>query len=426
MKIPETNSNATLRRLLALAGRGLWLLMAAASLVVFVADFARLAQVPIAHCDSPESGCTFNSLADTDAHLIEQTGLPVSLVYAAVVGLVAIARLSLPLVGAFIFWQRPDDRVAWVLSLAFMSVLTEGTADLGRLQPVADLTYGFGLLMWLPMPFIFPNGRLEPARLRWLVVAFMVVDGVTWTPKLGAWLLPPEALAWLSLATGLLWCVLAAGSLFYRYHYLANTSERQQTKWAIAGFMAVLFASTSYLAVSALYPPWQPSGARLAALLIDSVVYAAGYAGFAACMAIAILRYRLWDIDVVIRRTLVYTTLTVLLALVYLGAVTLIQQVFHNLTHDAGSLASVVSTLISAALFQPLRRRVQYVIDQRFYRRKYDAAQTLAHFAATARDDVDLDELTAHLHTMIEQTMQPAHSSLWLRRPLSDPVQPPR
>jgi len=173
--------------------------------------------------------------------------------------------------------------------------------------------------------------------------------------------------------------------------------ERQQLKWVTAA--------------AALLPLSQaPSGdIGFAALLLGALV-------LAGAVAIAMLRYRLYDIDVVINRTLVYGALTATLAACYLGSVLLLQVVLRPITEES-SLAIAVSTLAVAALFRPVRARIQAAVDRRFYRSKYDAGRTLERFGVRLRDQVALDSLSAELRTVVAETMQPAHVSLWLRAP---------
>jgi hypothetical protein len=190
------------------------------------------------------------------------------------------------------------------------------------------------------------------------------------------------------------------GCQAYRYVRVSTREEKQQTKWFLLGF--ILFIGLSVLSED--LGDNNPYHGEMGLLIFAFVPVSVG---------VAILRYRLWDIDIIIRKTLVYSVLTALLALIYFGGVVLVQQLTRSITASS-DLAIAVSTLIIAALF-PLRRRVQNVIDRRFYRCKYDAAKTLAAFSATVRDEVELEKLTAELLNVVNETMQPASVSLWLK-----------
>jgi hypothetical protein len=197
--------------------------------------------------------------------------------------------------------------------------------------------------------------------------------------------------------------ILSALSLVFRFHRAAGV-ERQQLKW---------FAYAAAFLGADVMLQFFVSG------LLNSLLSTTVLLALCTAIGIAILRYRLYDIDVVINRTLVYGSLTALLAAVYFEGVTATQAILRTLTgqEEQPQLAIVVSTLVIAALFNPLRRRIQGLIDRRFYRRKYDARKTLEAFSAKLRDETDLDALSDDLVGVVRETMQPAHVSLWLREP---------
>jgi hypothetical protein len=220
--------------------------------------------------------------------------------------------------------------------------------------------------------------------------------------------------------------VFAAVSLISRW-VLAKGEERQQIKWfvfaaamMIAGFPAMVMVSMPLLILQVLpwVEPWEDSLWSLVYFLgwgLGQFIAVLGLLFLPIAVGVAILKYRLYDIDLLINRTIVYGALTGILALVYLGSVVALQALFRSLTGQGSQLAIVASTLAIAALFGPLRSRIQTFIDRRFYRRKYDATKTLQAFSAKLRDETDLDALRADLVGVVRESMQPAHVALWLR-----------
>jgi hypothetical protein len=387
--------------------RALWLLIALASLAVFIYVTNRDFLEPPPDCATPSDICQAAFFTLQDAQLADQLGLPSRVMVLVFLALASLARVSLALVGIIIFLRRPDDWLAWLLSATLVSVFAEGSAGLpGLLALAAQFLYFCGTLFFTPLPFLFPNGRYEPRWTRWVAWPLAVVLAVV-----GVWA-PNTALYF---GVYLVWLLLSPIALIYRYARAATPTERQQIKWVVAGFLASFVIAFNWIFIVPLFPASAPSPERLAYMVFAVLIYATGYSGLAVAIGFSILRYRLWDIDVLVRRTLIYSVLTALLALLYFGSVVVIQGLLRGLTGSESPLVIVLSTLIIAALFIPLRARVQQAIDRGFYRRKYDAARTLAAFAASARDETDLARLSDQLQQTVRETMQPEHASLWLR-----------
>jgi hypothetical protein len=338
------------------------------------------------------------------------------------VGLDAIFVSVFAAVAGVIFLRRSHDPMA--LLVATMLV-TWGTLNdlfvatpraIMGMNPVVDavlqlLTF-VGYITWMLFFYLFPSGHFVPSWTRWLALVY----GVGF---FGLWNFTPFGpLSWPPLLFGaavlLVWGSFPIAQI-YRYARVSDTTQRQQTKWVVFGVAVALAGAltTIYTLEAAVdIPPEEVGSKMLSLLLMDTFGLLIPLS-----IGVAMLRSRLFDIDVVINRTLVYGSLTVMLALIYFGGVTATQTLFSVLTgrQELPQLAVVVSTLAIAALFSPLRRRVQSFIDRRFYRKKYDAAKTLEVFSANLRNETDLETLSEELVSVVRQTMQPEHASLWLR-----------
>jgi hypothetical protein len=260
--------------------------------------------------------------------------------------------------------------------------------------------------------YLFPNGRFEPRWTRWpaavLVVVTILIALIPSSPfNIENWPFLPYALYLLG------WLLLGVYAQVYRYIRVSNLAHRQQTKWVLFGCTAAIAGYIGWISIDALLPLRQP-GSRLVADIVGATVTCGVMLIIPSSFGIAILHYRLWDIDLVINRTLIYGGLIVTLGLVYFGGVTLLQNLFRVLTGEKSPLAVVASTLAIAALFEPLRRKIRAFIDRRFYRRKYNARKTLEAFSLQLRDETDLQALSDDLIRVVRVTMQPAHVSLWL------------
>jgi hypothetical protein len=320
----------------------------------------------------------------------------------------------------------------FVAEYAIVTLLAEPGSPLGRL-PGGEALAWVSSWLWVPhiglfvfLALLFPDGR--PPSPRWRPFAWAVgVVVVAGTCAVAAW---PETAAGFDLTNHPIGIEVATDvvnpveTILYSLALVAMSSlvvrlrrskgvERQQVKWfAYAVVVLAISAILAYVVFETIGMQWL---AR-----ISSVLVIVGVVGLPVAVGIAILRYRLYNIDLLINRTLVYGSLTAVLALVYFADIVLFQALFHALTGQESQLAVVVSTLAIAALFNPLRRRIQGFIDRSFYRRKYDAAKTLGAFSAKLREGTDLDALSDDVLAVVQETMQPAHVSLWLR-PDADP-----
>lgn len=244
-------------------------------------------------------------------------------------------------------------------------------------------------------------------RWSWLVL-------LGWSVYRLAILFRPDSINTLVLVFGYpFFYLIAVFCQIQHYRHDSTPIQRQQTKWVVLGFVVSLAANQAFWIISPIHPLNATLFGPIAYLIYQLFLLLVPISFF-----IAIQRYRLYDIDRIINRTLVYGSLTVVLAFVYFGSIILAQAIVHSLTgqSDEPPVALVASTLLIAALFQPLRSRIQAFIDRRFYRRKYDSGQTVAAFSATLRQEVDTAQVNAHLVAVVQETMQPEHVSLWLRR----------
>ncbi len=313
-------------------------------------------------------------------------------------------------------------RVYVAFVCASMAALGETSLPVTELVPALavlnDILGAIGWQLFFLMFYFFPNGRPVPGWTRWLVWLWgglIVLEVVTHLmPGTGLMdLSQSQVVGWLS--TGLVFT--AIGSQVYRYFWRSDAVQRQQIKWVVYTLLLIVILLGGVVIPFAFRPP-NPTrlGPDLIVAMIHLCLFRLSFALVFAAIGVAILRYRLFDIDLIIRRTLQYSLLSGLLALVYFGSVVVLQRIFTALTGQGqNQLVAVVSTLAIAALFNSVRRRVQDVIDRRFYRKKYDAAKVIAEFGATCRDETDLDKLTARLVEVVQETMQPERVSLWLK-----------
>ena len=401
---------------------GVWLVLARAVWVVIVLLALGLfvASIPIYFAYLHSLTTTPNSagpqLNHSEIQALHNLGLSLDFYasYSVVINILLV--LGYLVVGGVIFWRKSRDRMALFASFSLVLLSLAFNSSMLVLLPSPWLLLANGILFMSNICialffYIFPDGRFIPRWTSWL----MAVNILYWfvnsffpsSPIIQSW---PGFFLFAALI------VSFAGAQVYRYRRVSTPAQRQQTKWVVFGIAVGLGGGIALIVVMfVLLAPlitWGP----LAIMFFNTALTILSLS-IPFFIGMAILRSRLWDIDVIINRTLVYGTLTGTLALLYFGLIFALQFLFQGIFYQNNAVAIVVSTLAIAALFHPLRRRIQAMIDRRFYRRKYDAARTLAAFSATLRNEVDLATLSEQVIAIVQETMQPAHVSLWLRPP---------
>ncbi len=400
---------------------GSWLVLMRVTWVVVVVLSVGLSIVSVslnfavshAICASPPCKDS-NQLALDQVRELQHLGLSISFYALFVTVLAIILKIGYVATGAVIFWRKSDERVALVTSFFFV-IFGEAfqSSNLLTLHPgLRVLSLGMVFVGNVCGGFffcLFPTGHFAPRWTRWLLVVWIAYWGFT-NLLLGSSHATSGIINTLAFFGFL---VSFAAIQVYRYRRVSTPMQRQQTKWVVYGLavglvgflflILVRFELSLHLDV-------------IAEMLVDGLPYLFLLL-IPFSIGIAMLRSRLFDIDVITNRTLVYGSLTALLALVYFGMIIGLQSLLHGIISQDNSVAIVLSTLAIYVLFQPLRQGIQRLIDRRFYRRKYDAAKTIAAFSSTLRNEVDLAQLREQLIAVVQETMQPSHVSLWVRKP---------
>ena len=399
---------------------GRWLLLARLAWVALTASVVGLQVAGILYHYARSIGnLNLGRLTPEQVRLFKNLGLTPEFYAAYNVAVPVSTMLVFIEIATVIFLRRSEDRMA--LFGAFMLVVFGGAAITSGVPQALAVAHP---ALWLPVHlldylgqvafvvffYVFPSGRFVPRWTRWLALAWAAL----WVPDI---FFPDSSLDLLSGPLFLGFLISLVLVQVYRYWRVSNAVERQQTKWVVFGVAIALVGFTMLLALANYVPSFEPTG-PLGEMVAETCVYGL-IALIPLAIGVAILRSGLYDIDILINRTLVYGSLTITLVALYFGVIVVLQRFFVLLTGQRSTIAVVASTLAIAALFNPLRRRIQSFIDRRFFRSKYDARRTLEAFSSKLREETDLEALNDELVGVVRETMQPAHVSLWLR-PHSD------
>ena len=420
---PVAKSNSLHGRWL-LAARVGWVALTALVLILDIVMLPRFVEALQTPC-APGLHCFYLRPTAYDQRLLQQSGLSVSFMatYQAVGNVITVIIYCA--IAAIIVWRRSSDRMA--LFCAYTLVLFGGASYTSILQDTLAVQSSLGQwltgLLLIPGEtgfiiffFLFPNSRFVP-RWSWLAIPIALAY---WIYNYFGGHIYYQTFDWTTVAF-FAFLLTPVAAQIYRYRRVSTPVERQQTKWVVFGFAIAMVGFAAFITGGNLLLPEEVIASSVISTFVAQTVFMLLLLLIPLSIALAILRSRLYDIDILINRTLVYGSLSAVLALVYVAGVAGVQTLVNTFARQQSAAPSpwliVITTLVVAALFQPLRRRLQRAIDRRFYRRKYNVERTLATFSATLRQEVDLGELNDHLLRVVQKTMEPTSLSLWLRAP---------
>lgn len=394
--------------------QGAWIMLALALLLIFMVNLPVFFQYARTICTLPDAGsCPTYQLTPAYARIFERLHFSIAVAQGFLAALCVAVSVVYWLLGLLIFWRKSQEPIGLLVSL--LLVLFGSTGFIGfnltvQTPPLFQFLAQF-ITHWLMWPamlvffFTFPTGRFTP---RWTWAAFVPFFVVAMLATIPGY---PDLVPFIAL---ILASLLPVGVQTYRYVWVYNAVQRQQTRWFVFGLSVVflLILIQGILEEAAMISIAANSWYQL----LYGPFWLIPWTLLLLAVSIPILRYRLWEIDVIINRTLVYGSLTLLLGSLYVGLILALQTLMKAITGDLSEepLVIVSSTLVIAALFRPLRRRIQDFIDRRFYRRKYDAAKIMAAFSHSLRHEVELEQLRGQLLAVVQETMQPAFVSLWI------------
>jgi hypothetical protein len=405
-----------------LAARVGWMVIFLLTVVMTIVGIAPYSQSLQTICTQDEVVCfNQNRLTPQTAQEAAQAG--VSLRFYAGYYLVTdvLIKLVWIVIGLILFVRRSDDWMALLVSIFLITfgpvtfssfVVDSASATYPVLTFPARLLNVIGDMGIVAFFLLFPGGRFLH---RWMAGFWVLAAALAIAEQFfaGYWFNRdtwPEYLSSAYFFTLLGICIYAQ---IYRYRNISNTVQRYQTRWVVFGTVTALSGLTFVALLLLILQVWDLPVYRMAGDFLISLLMTL----IPLSIAVAVLRYRLWDIGFIIRRTLLYGALTVISVALYLGTVVLLQAIFRQVTGSDSQAGIVVSTLIIAILFNPLRRRLQDWIDRRFYRQKVDADKMLIYFTTMLRHEVDPDQITGDLLAVVEETLQPEQVTLWIRKP---------